>query len=312
MWKSYKRWPRLAYNIIEGMLEAGQRKIFPIDLSASHPVFEMSQREALLHFIQQAQGFIPSIFQSYQKQGDRIFNELNQYGRKMMAEELGPKDLQAIVAKYQNGSEHPDQGWEFLLAFIQRFSPTSGASFVKKSEQIGLLKKMVEAGDLRTHIPNAWQQALPPFVLTRGKYRLPTGASADPEGKIKAILTDLRPPQTKDKLPLKALTRALQDYIQAEPEDRLAALSKAREVLYRFAGQADVLGEKVDRIQDNDYSALLILEHIFKDPQNLPQLIKEAMHSLDKDQRRQLLSGKGEKASIQGDGRQIFNRDKKT
>ena len=173
-----QRWPRLGFNLIEGMIEAERRGVFPKDLSARHPVLNLSERDAILRFIQKSQGFIPSVFQAFQKRGDKVFANLDKDGQAILDDLAGTQYLRNIVKRYQNGSEHADQGWEFLLACIQRFSPTSGASFIKKSEQIGLLKDMVAAGDLRSHLPRQWKQTLKPFVLTRGKYRLPDGAKS--------------------------------------------------------------------------------------------------------------------------------------
>ena len=121
----------------------------------------------------------------------------------------------------------------------------------------------------------------------------------------------MRPQRSEAKVDLIQLRDSLIKYISSEPLSRSAELNETRALLFRLAGQDDALGEKVDRIQDNDYRALLILEHLFKDPQNLPDLIKQALGSLKAEERRELLRGKGEKGPIQGDGSQLLNAIKK-
>src|SRR5262249_43763151 len=169
---------------------------------------------------------------------------------------------------------------------------TSGASFVKKSEQLGLLKKMIEAGDFRGHIPEVWKNRVEVFNLSQGVWAVKHGEETDPEEKIKSLLDGFRISKDQEKLEKKDLVQALQDYLRS---DRGAeAKEKARKVLYILAGQDDALREKIDRIQDKDYTALLLLEQLFGDKDNLQKTLAEALSDLSEE----FFATKGEKQPL--------------
>jgi hypothetical protein len=284
----FERWPRLGFNLLEGILEGTKKGIVPRDLSGTH--------EKIFHFIEQTHGFIPTLYQAYLKEGEALFPKLRTYVNAILRDELSLEDAQRIIVEH---------GEEFLLGIIQMTSPTSGASFVKKEEQLGLLKKMMEAGDLRGHIPEKWKNKIETFLLTQGAWSLKEEKVADPEGKIKALLNEFRVPEKTPKVEEKQLVEALQVYLQSgrTPEAR----EKVKKILYQYAGQNDALREKIDRIQDAGYTTLILLEQLFGDKDNLQKMIAEALAKVPEE----LLAVQGTKRKIEGDGKRLVKSLKK-
>jgi hypothetical protein len=88
------------------------------------------------------------------------------------------------------------------------------------------------------------------------------------------------------------LIKALTEYLES---DRASEKKTAvQRILYRLAGQHDILREKIDRVHGVDYTALLLLEQIFSDKDQLRQMLAQAVTQLP----RELLAGKGRKNEI--------------
>jgi len=124
-----------------------------------------------------------------------------------------------------------EEGEEFLLGLIQKTSPTSGASFVKKEEQLGLLRQMLEAGDHREHIPPAWRGLVKSFELEQGAWSLKEGQEADPEGKNQALLAQFRVPENAPRVAEKEIVTALTQYFSSDRDQ------EAREGLQKLLYQ---------------------------------------------------------------------------
>jgi len=287
----FERWPRLGFNLLEGVMEATDKGIVPSALGG--------HREKILHFIEQTHGFIPSIYQAYLKEGNALFPKLKKYTRAILEDRLSLKDLQELI------HQHGKHGEEFVLGLIQMAAPTSGASFVKKGEQLGLLKKIMETGDHREHIPLPWRGKVESFDLTQGEWKLRKGLKADPDRKILELLAQLRTSDPKDKGEDKKLIGVLKEYLKAGPSPE--GLRKIREILYRLAAGNDALREKIDRIQDKDYSTLLLLEQLFSDKDNLYKVLEEALEKVPAD----LLTAQGKERPINDNPKKLIKKIKK-
>jgi hypothetical protein len=141
--------------------------------------------------------------------------------------------------------------------------------------------------------------------MQQGTFKLIEGQTPDPEGKIKALLDQFRIRDGVEKIEQKKLIDALADYLKTGrgPEQR----ARVKEILYQFAGQNDALKEKIDRIQDNDYSTLLLLGQLFGDKDNLQKFLAEALGQVPEE----LLAAKAAKRKIEGDANRLVKTLKK-
>jgi FHA domain-containing protein len=284
----FERWPRLGYNLLEGFLEATQKGLAPKDLSA--------HREKILHFIGETNGFVPALYEAYLKEGEALFPKLKVQVDAILKDQFGMEAAQRVIK---------ENGEEYLLGLIQMTSPTSGASFVNKEEQLGLMRKMLEAGDRRGDIPVKWQAIVKDFLISQGDWKLKVGEVGDPEGKIKSLLDQFRISEKEEKIEEKTLVEALAEYLQSGRNE--GARSQLQKVLYEFAGQYDALKEKIDRIQDKDYTALILLEQLFGDKDNLQQILAGALEQVPAE----LLAAKAAKRKIEGAANRLVKSIKK-
>lgn len=282
----FERWPRLGYAVLEGVLETTNQGIIPPELTPEI-------REGIFHYIDQTHGFIPAVYQRYLVEGDALFPKLKQHTHAILNDQLGLKEIEAI---------RTTEGDDYLLAIIQMVSPTSGASFVQKREQLGLVQRMIEAGDLRSHVPEAWKGLTPSFRLEQGDYLLKEGMERDPEGRIRDLLSQFRLPEGAHKVEEEQLISRLKDYLQAETGDQKREAREAvQKLFYALAGQNDALREKIDRIRDLDYSTLLLLEQLYGDKDNLQKMLADALGKVPEE----LFVGRGEKREIEGDANRL-------
>ncbi|MFO1519379.1 MAG: hypothetical protein U1F57_06940 [bacterium] len=258
----FERWSRLGFNLLEGLLEATSKGKIQ-DLSAERPF--------LLRFIEETHGFIPSLYEAYRQAGDSLFPQLRSHANRILADQLSLEEARQIIAAH---------GEEFLLGVIQMVSPTSGASFVKRAEQLGLMRAMLEAGDLREHVPEAWLNlaegsgALEPFTLSQGAWRLRTGEEADSQEVISHLLEGFRT-QGEGRAQESELVEALRNYVSSDRD--AASLERVQSLLYRLAGASDALREKIERLQSREYTSLLLLEQLFSDKDALPGRLMAAL-----------------------------------
>ncbi|MDO8526261.1 MAG: hypothetical protein Q7T03_01080 [Deltaproteobacteria bacterium] len=257
----FKRWPKQGLTLLENLFSGIINGTVDIDIAR--------QREEILAFIEKTHSFNMFLFTAYKKEGEAVLEKVRFYTDKIIRDELSTEEALQIVADYE-----AYEGWEFLLAIVQMVSPTSGASFVRQAEQIGLLKKMLALGDLRAHIPAAWRGQLKTFVLNRGEWRPKEGEGIDPDKEIRNLLMQFRAGE-KNKISEVKLIETFKEYLQTDQND--TAKEKLRSTLFAYAGSEDALREKIDRIQDNDYAALDLLDQLFRDKDNLTVLIKNIL-----------------------------------
>ncbi len=258
----FERWPRLGFILLEGLLEATEQGLVPLDIS--------SHRRDIEAFIERAHGFSPAVYAAYLAEGDSLFIALEQYSQVMLSDRLGPLEIAEIIRS---------RGEEFLLALIQINSPTSGNTFVPRREQLTLLKDRIAAGDLRLHVPEAWRGREESFYLSAGNWVLKPGQTTDSQGVIWDLLGRFRSEDGSRPVAEQEVVRALDAYIRsgrkAEQREELLTL------LYRFAGQDVALQETIHRIQGVDYVSLGTLKEIFVDKDQLPRILLRALGQLD-------------------------------
>ena len=278
--------PRLAYPVLEGIIEATQKEIISFNLPEG-------EQERIKQFVKEMNSFSPYLYQIYLKQGLTGLRELKKKAEKIASDELSFEECKEIVDKYR---EQGIDGWEILCAVIQIVIPLSGASFVGRGDQTGLLKKMMEAGDLREHVPLAWRGKKKSIALKSGEYVIREGEEIDKAGRIREIINKFR---SKDETSRDNLIKAMEEYLRST-QNAEAGREKVREVLYRYASQRDLLGEKIERISGTDYYSIGLLEEIFKDKDHLTTIIVDIL----KDVNPALL--KGEKQPLSGDAHNLI------
>lgn len=217
----FGQWSRLGFPVLEGLVEGIQKGIV-----SKAP--EGEERTLILKFIGVTHGFVPAVYAAYKRKGEGVLTEIQNYVEKILSEEMGVKDLRAIATAHE-----ADGGMEFVLAVIQTVSPTSGASFVKRDQQVCLLEKMLGAGDRRGDIPEIWRKVVKTFELEHGSWQLKEGEVADPEGKIIALLKQFRAGEG-EKVGEAAAVEGLKAYLKSERKEK--DLEHVREVLFAYAG----------------------------------------------------------------------------
>jgi len=253
---------RLGFALLEGILEATKQGIIPAELTPE-------EVRKINRFIDQTHSFSPIVYKVYRAEGDTLLYELMPLAERMAGDELGKEEIEAVIKKYDKYD-----GLEFLFAVIQMAIPLSGTSFVEREEGKGLLLKMMEAGDLRSHVPPALRGKTRNLSLSSSTYVLREGEEVDLR-IISPILDGLR---SKTKAEEADLIKALTAYLQSDRSE--AGKEKVRQILYRFASRRDLFGEKVDRLGSADYYTLCLLEEIFRDKDCIASILARAIDKL--------------------------------
>jgi len=254
---------RMGYPLLEGILEATRQGIIP-------KVITQEEVRKINHFINQTNSFSPIVYKVYKAKGESVLQELKPLAEKVLKDNFGKEEIDAIIKKYEKYD-----GLEFLYAIIQMSIPLSGASFVKREEGKGLLKKMMEAGDIRSHVPAALKDKVKSVSLEGGEYALREGEEINPR-VINPILEGLR---SEKKADLPELVSVVEAYLMSDRSE--VQKEKVREVLYHFVSRQDLLGEKVDRLGGADYYTLRLLEEIFKDKDCLSSILARAVEGIN-------------------------------
>jgi hypothetical protein len=137
---------------------------------------------------------------------------------------------------------------------------------------------------LRKHVPQYWQNKEIEKEIEIFEMKVKVGQEIDKEGKVKKIIELLRDRNhhSKDEA-LKALILYLEEgQKNSSSLDRLENKQEFLNIFFRYAGRKDLLGEKIDRLVENEYYTLRLLEEIFKDKDNLPTLLKDLLIEIEK------------------------------
>jgi len=272
---------RLGHQILQGVLEGFREKIVDIHLP-------ITEKDKIFAFIKKFHSFSPPLFSLYKQGGEEAVRELFEFSQRILLDDVDKKEVDQFIEKYQRKGLN---GLEVLSSSIQIVLPASGASFVKKEEIRGLLEKFIQEGDLRDHVPSPLRNK--DFgegkkdAISLTEWSLKEGEPFDPEGKIKNLLSQLRTQdqglkekekakrQLEDKQ--KLIKTLLHYFRERTPQNKEAVL----QALYAYASHNDQLGEKIDRIQPEDYQGLNLLEQLFIDKDNLSVLLREILKEIE-------------------------------
>ncbi|MCE9624180.1 MAG: hypothetical protein K8R69_01815 [Deltaproteobacteria bacterium] len=310
------RWPRIGYSVMSNLMEATMDGIVPKDIASS--------RESILKFIERTHGFNSVHYQAYLVEGDGFLAQINEYAQRILDEDFSIQDAQALVRKYdrsvpghpRRGPGHgymdpdyrpPSEGQKFLLGLIQRVSPTSGVSFARDGQIGDLLRKVLQAGDLRSHIPAAWRGLVSTFEMSRGAMDLKPGEQLDPQGNIKSLLEQFRFEPGEQEPSHGDLAEAMVAYLVSGRDP--AEGQRLRQILFKRAAASEELREKLAKITELDFTSLTILEEIFSDADSLPKFLKEAFDHVPRG--RGLVTQMGAVGDLVGDAEGLVKQIKK-
>jgi hypothetical protein len=254
---------KLALQILEGVFEADRTGIISRTLGDK-------EIEGIGSFINATHSFSPIVYKVYKTKGEPLISELRSFSQNVVADGLGEKEINDIINKYDQYD-----GMEFLYSIIQMSIPLSGASFVKREEGKSLLKRMIDAGDLRGNVPQALKGKSEQIFLGQTDFVLKKGAKIDLQ-IIGPILDGLR---SGKKAELSELVASIKTYLSGNRSE--ADKEALRQTLYRYASNKDLLGEKVERLGTTDYHTLTLLEEIFNDKDSLGSMLERASKEVD-------------------------------
>ncbi|MFA4905492.1 MAG: hypothetical protein WC645_03210 [Candidatus Margulisiibacteriota bacterium] len=251
---------RSGFALLEGVFEATKQCIIPKELT-SEEIININR------FIDRTNSFSPILYKLYRERGEAILDELMPIVDKVRKDDLGMEDVTNVIKEYEQYD-----GLEILFAVIQMAIPLSGASFVNRAEGKVLLEKMMEAGDLRSHVPPALRGQSRNIAVESAKYALRDGEAVDLQA-IAPVLAGLR---SESKATFPELVAAIEAYLRNHTDKE-----SLRQALYRYASRRDLLGEKVDRLGSADYYTLRLLEEIFRDKDCLASILVRAVDEID-------------------------------
>ncbi|MDP3791155.1 MAG: GNAT family N-acetyltransferase [Candidatus Omnitrophota bacterium] len=274
--------PRLCLQVLEGIIEAVEKNYIDNNLPPQ-------EKELIFSFVEFTRSFNQSLFKLYRKEGKDGLKEVMAFAAKISSDNIGEAALITLMDALQvKGINDNKELEEALVASVQIAIPSSGASFVKKYEILGLFRKFREAGDRRGNIPKILRNT--DFGENKAielvDYLLKAGQVHDPEGKIVDIVNRLRYQDRnlsreekigKEKEDKEALIRALKDWFQgfSDPAKKDNVLEK----FFAWVSHNDALGEKVDAINEG-YGSLALLESLFMDKDNLISLLRQVLKEL--------------------------------
>jgi len=312
-----ERWPRIGYSALSNLMEATDAGTISPDL--------MLHKTWILNFIEKTHAFNPVHYRIYLTEGDRFLEQMSGYAGRILAEDFGVDEVQNLIAHYdrvlepssaqrrrpraawQHEHDNVSEGERLLLGLIQRVSPASGVSFARDGEMMRLLRQVIAAGDLRSHVPEAWRGKVVSFEMNRGGMDLKPGERLDPEGKIKGLLGQFRLQSGEQEPSHDALTEAMIAYLASgrNPTER----QRLRSILFKRAAASEELRGKLQNITELDFTSLTVLQEIFTDADNLPKFLKEAFEHVPRG--RGLVTQLGAAISFVGDGDGVVKQIKK-
>jgi len=286
-----EKWPRIAYSALNNLMDATASGLIPKDISP--------YRESILKFIEQSHGFNSVHYKVYLVEGERFHAQIDEYAQRILSEDFGISDAREIIKKYdrlapvgQGISYRPNlrhdgygslsNGERFFLGLIQRISPFSGVSYANDAQMVELLRQVMQAGDLRTHIPNAWRGRVSSFEMSRGAMDLKPGEQLDPKGKIKTLLEGFRLRDGEKEPTQDDLAEAMVAYLASKRDPAMG--ERLRQILFKRAAGSEELRERLENITELNFTSLGVLEEIFTAPDNLPKFLKEAFEEVPRGQ----------------------------
>ncbi len=261
------KWPYAGYNIFEGLFDAVGRRIFDPPITR--------HRDTLFRFITETRGFNPALFEHYLLSDDEdgFYSMLHRYRQAILKDEFDSKAIEEMREKYDD---------EFLLGLIQTVSPVSGMSSTPRNEQLILLRKMLEAGDMKVRdLPEKWRGVVANFTMETGKRGLKSGENGDASGFVQTASEKIKQATLEHKISLHDIAESLADFISAPTgSDKCAARQRVVDNLLSFTGQGEDVKEKFYSYEHDPYHLLLFFEHLFGDEDFFTGTIQQALSLL--------------------------------
>ncbi len=137
---------RLCFQILEGIYDGIEKGVLENkDLGPG--------KDLIFDFIGMTHSFSPSLFGLYKRDGRGALEKVFAFSGKILTDDVGEAELAQLETYFRSqGVRDVD---EAVVASIQIAIPSSGSSYVKRKEIVGLYKKYRRAGDKRTHVPAA-------------------------------------------------------------------------------------------------------------------------------------------------------------
>ncbi len=284
---------RLAFQILDGVFTAAKSEGLAFEEnSAVTAKLPNDERERIRRFVALTRNFNPELYRYFLATSEAKLKELLLFSEKILSDEAGMPEIEAFLARAageKDSKGRPFDGEQLLYAVVQRAIPPSGASFVRQTEALGLMKKYLEAArerDPRGDVPTSLK-ALGRFgggEVRRMVWRRRADAGDTWSPEVAALIDALRyPDAARPTDELKAVVASDRARLSAALTDLLKDFdndAKRDEALAAFlahAAHSDALKEKVDRIQTGERAGLRALDELFFDKDNLAILLNEIL-----------------------------------
>lgn len=279
---------RTAILVLEGILAATKNGLIGIDLNTQ-------EKDKILGFINLTNGFNLDLYNFYNKEGLAALNDLLKWSDKMLDDSITTEEIEPVI---NNLNSRGYKGPNLMLAVNQKAIPASGTSFIKQENIQALRRDYSDAGDLREHIPSTLRNRIfSPGKLERIEWGLKKQEkdNFDPHGEVSRIINKLRYPDNgKEEQAKKKDAQADRQKFIVElkrffslittelPEKKNILQDKGliAQILDSFLAYAchnDLLKEKLENIQIDEYFSLEILRELFVDKDKLSILIREVL-----------------------------------
>jgi hypothetical protein len=271
-------YPTLGFSLLEGLTQGFQGGIMSWNLT-------LSEKKRIIRFIDRMHSFHPLLYKLYKTKGPSALTSLKIFAQNILTDQIGEKEIKAFLRSKDLKKFNDDEKMEILTAAIQIAIPTTGTSFVKREETVDLLKKFMEEGDLRGHVPTALRnknfgEGLDPLSVSVWKAK--QGSVIDQKKELKQIVKRLRGGGEDEKKERKALEKSIKDWFKDFENDYLK--KKVLAALYQYAGNYDVINHILDSFEDTgDYPSILFLEQIFVDKHYLVEVLEDVFKKIPED-----------------------------
>lgn len=257
-----QRWPRMAFNLLEGILQALSEGLLSRKLADE-------ECQKVVRFIEVTHGFVPELYRLYLEKGEGFLDMMRNGVKGILKDDVILSEFKGWMEQY---------GAEAVVGLMRMASPTTGLTGVSVTEQVDLLKAAAAIPTTRFHIPSAWLGKCENFVISVGEWRPRLGVVMDSDGTISSMIERLRQGGNERVVEEKEVVQALEHYLKTGRSEEARHL--VHQALYGVGVLDPFLRAQLEQIQTVDYVALSMLEQIFCDPEALPGILKKDLEAL--------------------------------